>query len=31
MDQARRERRVIDMTPLWVQFDDALGRPAQAA
>ena len=31
MDQARRERRVIDMTPLWRQFDSALGRPARAA
>jgi hypothetical protein len=31
MDQARRERRVLDMAPLWTQFDDALGRAAQAA
>lgn len=31
MDQARRERRVIDMTPLWRQFDSALGRAAAAA
>ncbi len=31
MDQARRERRVIDMTPLWRQFDAALGRAAAAA
>ncbi len=31
MDQARRERRVIDMAPLWRQFDSALGRAAAAA
>ena len=30
-DQARRERRVVDMAPLWRQFDAALGRPARAA
>ncbi|MEQ1900226.1 MAG: Gfo/Idh/MocA family oxidoreductase [Devosia sp.] len=30
-DQARRERRVVDMAPLWRQFDSALGRSAQAA
>jgi hypothetical protein len=31
MDDARRERRVIDMAPLWREFDRALGRKAQAA
>ncbi|MEQ1769494.1 MAG: Gfo/Idh/MocA family oxidoreductase [Devosia sp.] len=31
MDQARRERRVIDMAPIWRQFDSALGRSAEAA
>ena len=31
MDNARRERRVIDMAPLWREFDSALGRKAQAA
>jgi len=31
MDDARRERRVIDMAPMWRRFDDALGRKSQAA
>ena len=26
MDQAMRTRSVIDMTPIWQQFDAALGR-----
>ncbi|MEO6013521.1 MAG: Gfo/Idh/MocA family oxidoreductase [Devosia sp.] len=31
MDNARRERRVVDMSPIWQQFDSALGRTARAA
>jgi hypothetical protein len=26
MDQAMRTRSVVDMTPIWQQFDAALGR-----
>jgi predicted dehydrogenase len=31
MDDAMRQRRVVDMAPIWREFDDALGRSAQAA
>lgn len=31
MDDAMRQRRVVDMAPIWREFDGALGRSAQAA